>query len=102
VIATPSEIVPGIGFFGGRLFLGVTLHHQDGCFWGSCPRKVAKKQVIIAKKVVWTMGSTLGRAHTCALLSDETVQCWGYNHYGQLGDGHAGYYTTPQTVVGIP
>ena len=28
-----------------------------------------------------------GRSHSCAILDDGTVKCWGYNPYGQLGYG---------------
>jgi alpha-tubulin suppressor-like RCC1 family protein len=27
----------------------------------------------------------LGDEHTCALLADNTLKCWGYADYGQLG-----------------
>jgi alpha-tubulin suppressor-like RCC1 family protein len=29
----------------------------------------------------------VGASHTCALLNDSSVKCWGYNDYGQLGLG---------------
>lgn len=32
---------------------------------------------------------TSGSSHSCALLDDDTVKCWGYNWAGQLGQGHA-------------
>ncbi|MFP2928442.1 RTX toxin [Pyxidicoccus sp. 3LG] len=32
---------------------------------------------------------TAGSNHTCALLETQAVRCWGYNGYGQLGNGSA-------------
>ena len=29
-----------------------------------------------------------GAVHACAILDDGSVQCWGYNYYGQLGLGY--------------
>jgi len=30
---------------------------------------------------------TAGSYHTCGLLSNGSMMCWGYNNYGQIGDG---------------
>ncbi len=43
-----------------------------------------------------------GEQHTCALLSDHTVACWGGNANYQLGDGTTGTLSdTPIAVVGL-
>ena len=38
---------------------------------------------------------TAGAYHTCAILDDESVSCWGRNTYGQIGDGTTTNRNTP-------
>ena len=42
-----------------------------------------------------------GVQHSCALLADTTVKCWGYNIYGGLGNGTSIDSTTPVSVIGL-
>jgi alpha-tubulin suppressor-like RCC1 family protein len=46
---------------------------DSGCATGACVPRVA--------------AMAAGDEYTCALLSDGTVECWGDNYFGQLGDG---------------
>jgi alpha-tubulin suppressor-like RCC1 family protein len=40
----------------------------------------------------------LGDYHTCALLTNKQVRCWGYNNLGQLGTGDEDNASVPQPV----
>lgn len=44
------------------------------------------------------VGITAGDRHTCALLDDGTVSCWGNNSAGQLGVGNTSASPSPLRV----
>ena len=42
-----------------------------------------------------------GYYHTCAVLTNGGVNCWGYNSNGQLGTGDVTDRQTPAAVIGL-
>ncbi len=49
--------------------------------------KSSPVQVEGLEDIDWISGEG---AHTCAVKNDGTVWCWGWNQYGQIGDGNIG------------
>jgi alpha-tubulin suppressor-like RCC1 family protein len=47
------------------------------------------------------VGVSTGGEHTCALIEDGTVWCWGDNQSGELGDGTTTSRPTPAPVIGV-
>jgi alpha-tubulin suppressor-like RCC1 family protein len=54
---------------------------------------------ILSMNVDTTVASGNG---TCAILSDGTLQCWGNNDSGELGDGTTITRSAPAPVLGLP
>jgi len=73
----------------------------DGTNTGSSNQPVT----VVATGVGTTLSAvtqiTAGEAHTCAMLEDTTARCWGWNAFGQLGDGTTTNRDTPVTVVAL-
>ena len=44
---------------------------------------------------------TAGSSHTCAVLDNGSVACWGLNDYGQLGDGTTTNRLTPTQTLSL-
>lgn len=65
----------------GQLGLG----HTDPVGDNEYPYEGGNVQIMPAGQSLTVKDLALGSRHTCALLSDETVKCWGRNNEGQLG-----------------
>jgi alpha-tubulin suppressor-like RCC1 family protein len=47
-----------------------------------------------------TQGLSAGSNHTCGIIADGAVHCWGSNQFGQLGDGSLVDRSSPTPVAG--
>jgi alpha-tubulin suppressor-like RCC1 family protein len=67
---------------------------------GDAPNVISPAAVINVGSSVLGIGDGLN--HTCAIKSDRTVACWGYDYSGQLGDGKkVQHSSTPINVSGV-
>src|SRR5262245_23339354 len=65
-------------------------HSRDNLgFTGAFGAAVCLLLLISWDREAWgnVVSAAAGGSHTCALLSELTVHCWGSNYHGALGDG---------------
>jgi alpha-tubulin suppressor-like RCC1 family protein len=70
----------------------------DDVFHTNLDAGVAEPQAVALSDVIQVAA---GGHHTCVLLTGGTVQCWGDNLFGQLGDGSTNKSATPLPVPGL-
>ena len=58
-------------------------------------------QPLKVKDIADATAIATGVSHNCALHADGTVSCWGYNRYGQLGNGTYGRENNSSTPVKV-
>ncbi len=76
----------------GQVGNGADIYSQAVWFIQSPVQVVALSDVVSLSSSIW---------HTCAVLSDATVKCWGYNEAGGLGDRTTESRSTPVSVLGL-
>jgi alpha-tubulin suppressor-like RCC1 family protein len=69
--------------------------------WTSEPSCAAPTPACSGGSCVGVVEIAVGDDHSCAVLSDRSVACWGLNHHGQLGDGTEQNRTAPVPVAGL-
>ena len=60
----------------------------------------ARSAPVTALGTTTWMSIAAGWSHTCAITTTNRAYCWGYNGYGQLGDGTQDDSSTPVAVAG--
>ena len=72
----------------GRLGIGISTSNKN------TPETVKNIRTATSVSAGWT--------HTCALLSDGSIKCWGESRYGSLGNGIVGVnFWAPDSVKGL-
>jgi len=70
------------------------------CSGSDAHGKSARNKAILAGTTVTML--TSGLEHTCALLEDGSIRCWGKNDQGQLGNATTDDASEPSIVHGLP
>ncbi len=83
----------GVDCWGYNFAAELGIGTSSGVQWCTGGEWCATKPVAVVGMASAT-AIVAGGDHTCALVAGGGVQCWGYNSYGQLGDGIS---TGPQT-----
>jgi alpha-tubulin suppressor-like RCC1 family protein len=72
---------------------------KDKCYYGTLA--CSKTPTAVTGITTTPVQIALGGKHSCAILPDKTIQCWGDNSAGELGCGTCSkaYHETPVTVL---
>lgn len=96
-----STISAGIYHTCGRLYNGEVKCWGENLF-GQLGNGTQLEQVVATKVVDLpreTINITTGVSHTCSLSSGGRAKCWGFNVYGEVGDGTTQMRLMPMDVL---
>ena len=76
-------------------------YNGDGQLGGDCGLTMCASPVEATGLSEPILNVAVSRRHTCALTDVGGVKCWGYNHFGYLGNGTTTASTSPVDVSGL-
>jgi alpha-tubulin suppressor-like RCC1 family protein len=100
-IAAGNNHTCGVLASGGVKCWGSDATGQLGNGGGTSSIQATPVNVVGLLRPVTSLAAGLGEGHSCALLDDGAVECWGRNNRGQLGNGSSIDSTGPVQVSGL-
>jgi len=109
--SAPEPDRSGLGYVslaaGGGHVCGLTAPGAAYCRGGNLFGQLGNPTVVggvdsmvpVASPVAFT-SLTAGKYHTCGIVTDGSAYCWGYNFWGQLGNGTKANSQVPIQMVG--
>src|SRR5919202_30849 len=84
-----------------RLISPLLLVAAAGCGEeASSPTAPERPAAAVASATLTFIQVAAGLSHSCGLTTDSLAYCWGWNIFGQLGDGTTGDGSITPTLVG--
>jgi len=87
------------GSNGSVICVGESTQAQCGAATSNAAPIVPSTNPMVVPGVTGAVAIAAGTNHTCALLNNGDVKCWGANDYGQLGIGELNPYLGPVTAT---
>lgn len=86
----------------GANYAGQLGNGQPGNHWGDASNEHFTPVIPISFGAASAVSVVAGEIHSCALLDDGAVKCWGYAGHGQLGGGNTTQIVHPGQILSMP